>query len=214
MHPKRRGIFLAFFCAMMPRPGRILWSWQLLRLLMRALRPTPRGILQGRRSLRPTICEGAKPPLHSPMRGRSAPPPRVTFSPMRKSPKNLQGLRPLEPAGAKSPPFSRSLTHRAGLLSATVADGFATLRWCGQLAAPFPWALTKRNILLLIRGAGVLVARLDATFRGIRGIGEGVVVQRAGVLCNLCSLCSFCAANKWLNQAIYKAYCTNCTVFL
>ena len=46
------------------------------------------------------------------------------------------------------------------------------------MAAPFPWALTKRNILLLIRGAGVLVARLDATFRGIRGIGEGVVVQR------------------------------------
>ena len=172
---------------MMPRPGRILWSWQLLRLLMRALRPTPRGILQGRRSLRPTICEGAKPPLHSPMRGRSAPPPRVTFSPMRKSPKNLQGLRPLEPAGAKSPPFSRSLTHRAGLLSATVADGFATLRWCGQLAAPFPWALTKRNILLLIRGAGVLVARLDATFRGIRGIGEGVAVQRERGFCAVCA---------------------------
>ena len=57
----------------------------------------------------------------------------------------------------------------------------------------------------------VLVARLDATLGAIRGIGEGVVVQRAGVLC---SLCSFCAANKWLNQAIYKAYCTNCTVFL
>ena len=32
--------------------------------------------------------------------------------------------------------------------------------------------------MLLIRGAGVLVARLDATFRGIRGIGEGVAVQR------------------------------------
>ena len=155
-HPKRRGIFLAFFCAMMPRPGRILWSWQLLRLLMRALRPTPRGILQGRGSLRPTICEGAKPPLHSPMRGRSAPPPRVTFSPMRKSPKNLQGLRPLEPAGAKSPPFSRLLRSapaRAGLVSATDAAGFATLRWCGQLATPSPLALTKRNILLLIRGS-------------------------------------------------------------
>ena len=141
---------------MMPRPGRILWSWQLLRLLMRALRPTPRGILQGRRSLRPTICEGAKPPLHSPMRGRSAPPPRVTFSPMRKSPKNLQGLRPLEPAGAKSPPFSRLLRSapaRAGLVSATDAAGFATLRWCGQLATPSPLALTKRNILLLIRGS-------------------------------------------------------------
>ena len=30
-----------------------------------------------------------------PMRGRSAPPPRVTFSPMRKSPKNLPEGRPL-----------------------------------------------------------------------------------------------------------------------
>ena len=188
---------------MMPRPGRILWSWQLLRLLMRALRPTPRGILQGRRSLRPTICEGAKPPLHSPMRGRSAPPPRVTFSPMRKSPKNLQGLRPLEPAGAKYPPFSRSLTHRAGLLSATVADGFATLRWCGQLAAPFPWALTKRNILLLIRGAGVLVARLDATFRGIRGIGEGVVVQRER---GFCAVCAVCAASVQPTNGLIKPF--------
>ena len=36
----------------------------------------------------------------------------------------------------------------------------------------------------------VLVARLDATFRGIRGIGEGVVVQRAGVLYSLCRFCA------------------------
>ena len=159
-HPKRRGIFPAFF-----------WRHD----------GASRGILQGWRSLRPTICEGAKPPLHSPMRGRSAPPPRVTFSPMRKSPKNLQGLRPLEPAGAKSPPFSRLLRSapaRAGLVSATDAEGFATLRWCGQLAAPSPLALTKRNILLLIRGSGVLVARLDATLGAVRGIGEGVAVQR------------------------------------
>ena len=100
---------------------------------------------------------------------------------MRKSPKNLQGLRPLEPAGAKSPPFSRSLRSapaRAGLVSATDADGFATLRWCGQLATPSPLALTKRNILLLIRGSGVLVARLDATLGAIRGIGEGGRLMR------------------------------------
>ena len=32
--------------------------------------------------------------------------------------------------------------------------------------------------MLLIRGAGVLVARLGATFRAVRGIGEGVAVQR------------------------------------
>ena len=182
-HPKRRGIFLAFLLSAVACWGATFGAFRgigeggtasprgagagarplhtpnmrgalpLCSPLERALRPTSRGILQGRRSLRPTICEGAKPPLHSPMRGRSAPPPRVTFSPMRKSPKNLQGLRPLEPAGAKSPPFSRSLTHRAGLLSATVADGFATLRWCGQLATPSPLALTKRNILLLIRGS-------------------------------------------------------------
>ena len=188
-YPKRRGIFLAFFCAMMPRPGRILWSWQLLRLLMRALRPTPRGILQGRRSLRPTICEGAKPPLHSPMRGRSAPPPRVTFSPMRKSPKNLQGLRPLEPAGAKSPPFSRSLTHRAGLVSATDADGFATLRWWGELDAPSPWALSKRNILLSIRGAGAFSCTFGCNFWGDsgyrwRGFCGGKMERRCNQGCN------------------------------
>ena len=63
---------------------------------------------------------------------------RVTFPSRGKSPKARQGLRPLESPSAKSPPFSRSLTHRAGLLSATVADGFATLRWCGQLAVPSP----------------------------------------------------------------------------
>ena len=51
------------------------------------------------------------------------------------------------------------------------------MRWWGKLDAPSRWALTKRNILLLIRGAGAprcgAVARLDATFRAIRGIGEG-----------------------------------------
>ena len=43
----------------------------------------------------------------------------------------------------------------------------------GKSVLLFPLALTRKNILLLIRGAGVLVARLDATFGGIRGIGEG-----------------------------------------
>ena len=55
-----------------------------------------------------------------------------------------------------------------------------------QLVLPSPLALTRKNILLLIRGAGVLVARLGATFGGIRGIGEGgfcvgrgIIVQRS-----------------------------------
>ncbi len=45
-----------------------------------------------------------------PMRGRSAPPPRVTFSPMRKSPKNLpEGATPsgYSPWGALSSPQRR-----------------------------------------------------------------------------------------------------------
>ena len=41
-----------------------------------------------------------------------------------------------------------------------------------------PWVLAGRYFLLSIRGTRGLVARLDATFRGIRGIGEGVAVQR------------------------------------
>ena len=53
-----------------------------------------------------------------------------------------------------------------------------------------PWVLAGRYFLLSIRGTRGLVARLDATFRGIRGIGEGVVVQRAGVLCSLCRFCA------------------------
>ena len=36
-----------------------------------------------------------------------------------------------------------------------------------------PWVLAGRYFLLSIRGARGLVARLGATFRGIRGIGEG-----------------------------------------
>ena len=170
MHPKRRGIFLAFFgrhdgasredfvelTAPTPpdagapshAPGNFAGTG-VPAPPMRALRPAPRGILQGRGSLRPTICEGAKPPLHSPMWGSSAPPPRVTFSPMRKSPKNLQGLRPLEPAGAKSPPFSRLLRSapaRAGLVSATDAAGFATLRWWANRSCCFLW-LHRGNTL-------------------------------------------------------------------
>ena len=123
----------------MARPGRILWSWQLLRLLMRALRPTPRRILQGRRSL---LLQCRRSALH---------PGDFRFT--TKVTKGVPEPTVLDSLSAKSPPFLRSLTHRAGLLSATDTDGVATLRWCGQLATPSPLALTKRNILLLIRGS-------------------------------------------------------------
>ena len=88
----------------------------------------------------------------SPMAG--APPcTRVTFSPMRKSPKNLQGLRPLESPSAESPPLLRSLTHRAGLPSATKIDRFATLRWWANRSFFSHQLSARRYFLLSIRGA-------------------------------------------------------------
>ena len=47
-----------------------------------------------------------------------------------------------------------------------------------QLVLSSPWVLAGRYFLLSIRGARGLVARLDATLGAVRGIGEGVAVQR------------------------------------
>ena len=103
--------------------------------------------------------------------GEGAPPlqPRVTFPSRGKSPKARQGLRPLESPGARFSPFSRSLTHRAGLVSATEKDRFATLRWWANRSLLFPLALTKRNILLLIRGAGAFSCTFGCNFWGDSG---------------------------------------------
>ena len=56
----------------------------------------------------------------------------------------------------------------------------------------FSLVLRRKDFVLLIRGAGVWVARLGATLGLNGGIGEGGVVQSTGVLC---SLCRFCAAS-------------------
>ena len=56
-----------------------------------------------------------------------------------------------------------------------------------QLVLSSPWVLAGRYFLLSIRGTRGLVARLDATFRGIRGIGEGVAVQRERGFCAVCA---------------------------
>ena len=113
-------------------------------------------------------CEGPHlrcTPLHSPkwehsshaLRREGAPPlrPRVTFPSRGKSPKARQGLRPLESPGAWSPPFSRSLTHRAGLPSDTTKDRFATLRWWANRSFFLPELYLGSHLLLSIRGAAV-----------------------------------------------------------
>ena len=62
-----------------------------------------------------------------------------------------------------------------------------------------------------------LVARLGATFGGIRGIGEGVLRRRAGVLCSSVQFCAgfvqVLCSNKWLDYAIYRPTATKAQYF-
>ena len=81
---------------------------------------------------------------------------RVTFPTQGKSPKVRQGLCPLESPGACSPPFSRSLRcapTRAGLLSATTPDRFATLNLWANRSFFLPKLYRGSHFLLSIRGA-------------------------------------------------------------
>ena len=130
------------------------------------------GFCRGGWPLRGPICEGRCPSALPHVWGYP-PHTRGSFRFTTKGTKGVPEPTVLDSLSAKSPPFSRSLTHRAGLLSATVAEGFATLRWWGKLDAPSPWALSKRNILLSIRGAGAFSCTFGCNFGGIRGIGEG-----------------------------------------
>ena len=59
--------------------------------------------------------------------------------------------------------------HRAGLPSATEKDRFATLRWWANRSLLFPLALTRKNILLLIRGAGAFSCTFGCNFWGDSG---------------------------------------------
>ena len=63
----------------------------------------------------------------------------------------------LDSLGVKLPPFSRSLTHRAGLPSATEKDRFATLSWWTNRSYFFLW-FHRENTLCFQS-----VARQDAS---------------------------------------------------
>ena len=52
----------------------------------------------------------------------------------------------------------------------------------------------------------VLVARLDATLGAIRGIGEGVVVQRERGFCAVCAVCAVCAASVQPKNGLIKPF--------
>ena len=97
---------------------------------------------------------------------------RVTFPSRGKSPKARQGLRPWTRWCRVTALFALAYaSRRAGFCHRK--RPICHFEMVGESVLLFPLALTKKNILLLIRGTGALVARLGATFGGIRGIGEG-----------------------------------------
>ena len=105
---------------------------------------------------------------HTPMRGRSAPPPRVTFPSRGKSPKARQGLRPW--------------TCRCGVTAlfalAALRSGSRRAAFChrkrpichfevvGESVLFFPLVLRRKDFVLLIRGAGGLGCTFGCNFGG------------------------------------------------
>ena len=141
--------------------------------------PQERGLCEG---LRPSALPMWEHSSHALRERALRPAPRVPFVSRRKEPKACQGRCPWTPLGGIIiPPAARRAAPPQKGDSGTDAEGFAILRWCGQLDAPSSWALTKRNILLSIRGsAGRMVASLRATLGLNGGIGEGGFWKRTG----------------------------------
>ena len=156
---------------------------------------------------------GAAPP-RPPWGGRSAPPPpgdfagagapcthyagappctRVTFPPRGKSPKARQGLRPWTCRCGVTALFAlaalRSGSRRAGFCHRKRPICHFERVDKSVFVVSFGFDQEKYSAVNPWRGRR-LVARLDATFGGIRGIGEGVLRRRAGVLCSLCRFCA------------------------
>ncbi len=103
------------------------------------IRPTPGGDLCRTGGPSPTDARRADALLCAPPHGgASSPGPWVTFSPMRKSPKNLPEGRPLwvlPLGGIIIPPAARAcmrLLLPPERVCATNPDRFATLRWVGE----------------------------------------------------------------------------------
>ena len=151
--------------------------------------PAP-NLARGWRPSAPLPCMGAPP--HTPggfMRGRWPLPPLIC----RRSALH-PGDFPVAGKVTKGAPGAAPLGTRWCEVSALFALAYASRRagfchcrsWIchfemmSQLVLSSPWVLAGRYFLLSIRGTRGLVARLDATFRAIRGIGEGGFWKRTG----------------------------------
>ena len=91
---------------------------------------------------------------HTPMRGRSAPPPRVTFPSRGKSPKARQGLPPFGiPPMRKIRPYWCCAALAPGLPSATKNRPICHFRFVNKSALFSPSVSSRKHSLLSIRGA-------------------------------------------------------------
>ena len=118
----------------------------------------PRGILQGRKSL---LLQCRRSALHP---GDFLPDEKVT----KESPRGVSPLgTPLR--GTLRSPCSTLCCYPLKRVCATKIDRFATLRWWANRSLLFPLALTRKNILLLIRGAGAFSCTFGCNFWGDSG---------------------------------------------
>ena len=147
--------------------GEFVRGWQPLRLLIWALRPKTREFVRGWQPLRPLIWalrESMALPCSAPrefVRGWQPlrpliwalrPKPRVTFPSRGKSPKARQGLRPWTRWCRVTALFALAYaSRRAGFCHRT--RPICHFEMVGESVLLFPLALTKKNILLLIRGS-------------------------------------------------------------
>ena len=151
-----------FFCLMVARWDATFCSF---RGIGRGGTASPSEVFAGTGAPAAYDMRGGNAPSALPTSGRSAPPPRVTFVSRRKSPKACQGRCPWTPLGGRLksvplfspiPPATLCVAPpRKGRVPLRV-EGFATLRWCGQLAFLSLRAPWREHPLLSNRGAGAV----------------------------------------------------------
>ena len=151
-YPKRRGIFLAFLLSAVACWGATFGAF---RGIGEGGTASPReSWSRGKAPAYPEYARGVAP--CSPLERALRPAPRVTFVSRRKSPKACQGRCPWTPLGGIiiPPAARRAAPPRKGRVPLRVA-GFATLRWCEQLAFLSPEAPSGKHPLLSNRGTGI-----------------------------------------------------------
>ena len=173
-----------------------------------ALRPTPRSLC-GAGSPCSHRCEGRCPSGASRQTWLFAPrsggwrPPHPHEGALRPS---TPGDFPVAGKVTKGAPGAAPLAPRCGVTAlfalAALRSGSRRAAFChknrpichfevvGESVLLFPLVLRRKDFVLLIRGAGVWVARLGATLGAIRGIGEGVWCGASGSSVQFVQVCA------------------------